>query len=276
MNPNKIIEQINSSDKLLFKLFKEPLNQELLEKLNKISVETHLIAITPRSGSSYFIDLLRKTNKMGEPGEYLNSNLVPDIINNLQVNNFYDFWVSLIKRKSCETGFGVKASFFQFEPLIETGLDELLFKNRKIILLQRKNIIKQAISLYLATQSNIFHTNIEHSKDKWAVLETIEYSNKDIQNWVKHIYNQELGWKKYLTNKSYLSLWYEDILNSPQDCVINTLSFLNLKPNEEDVNIKSIFKKLRNAKNQEFYEIFLSKKSNIDYLHKLTILDNRF
>jgi len=276
MSSNKVIENINSSDKLFYRLFKEPLNQGLFEKLNDVSVEMYLVAITPRSGSSYFIDLLGKTNKLGEPGEYLNANLAPDIINNLQVDNFSDYWLNLIKRKSCETYFGIKASFFQFEPLIETGLDEILFKNRKIILLQRKNIVKQAISLYLATKSDIFHTNIEHSKDKWTVLDKIEYSDIEIWEWLKHIYKQELGWKKYLLNKNHLSLWYEDILKDPKKCVTNTLTFLNVKYSEEDVSIKSIFKKLKNDKNQEFYEVFLSKKSNIDCLGKLNILENRF
>jgi LPS sulfotransferase NodH len=270
------MENIKKNSRSLFKLFKEPLNQERLERLDEISVETYLVAITPRSGSSYFIDLLDKTSKMGEPGEYLNPNLIPNIAEVLQANDFSDYWVKLINRKARESCLGVKASFFQFLPLIETEIDELLFNNSKMILLKRQNIVKQGISLYLATQSDIFHTNIEHSEEKWKLLKTIEYSDKQIQSWIEHIHIQELGWGKYLRNKDYLSLWYEDIVKDPKNCIINTLDFLNREYLDDDVVMTSIFKKLGNDKNQEFYEVFLSKKSNLEYLEKLNILEKRF
>lgn len=276
MDFNKMIENINKNPRPLFKLFKEPLNQELLEKLNEISVETYLVAISPRSGSSYFIDLLGKTSRLGEPGEYLNPNLIPDMAVSLQANNFSDCWVNLINRKAGETCFGVKASFFHFMPLIETGLDELLFNNSKIILLKRKNIVRQAISLYLATKSDIFHTNIKHSTEKWKVLEEIEYNDKYIRHCIEHIYHQELGWSEYLKNKIYLPLWYEDILEDPKKCVTKTLEYLEREYVDDDVIMNSIFKKLANDKNQGFYESFLSKNVNLDYLGKLNILEKRF
>lgn len=276
MDSNKNIENIKKNARPLFKLFKEPLNPELLEKLKEVSVETYLVAITPRSGSSYFIDLLGKTSKLGEPGEYLNPNLIPDIAQALQANNFSDYWVKLINRKASETCFGVKASFFQFIPLIETEIDELLFNNSKIVLLKRKNIVKQGISLYLATQSEIFHTNIEHSEEKWKLLNSLEYCDKQIQSWIEHIHIQELGWGKYLKNKNHLSLWYEDIVKNPKNCVTNTLTFLNREYVEDDVVMTSVFKKLGNDKNQEFYEVFLSKKSNLEYLENLNIMEKRF
>lgn len=266
MDVDNYINKINKSNRGLFKLFKQQLDSQLLLQLNEVSIQTYFVAMTPRSGSSYLMDLFQKTNKLAEPGEYLNPGFVPDIATSLQVNNLVDYWIKLIRRKGSENIFGVKVSYFHFIPLIETGLDELFFKNNKIILLQRKNIVEQAISLYLATQSNIFHTNIEHSEEKWKLLEEIKYSEQGIRDWIEHIHLQELGWEKYLVNKEYLPLWYEDILADPKMCVKKTLDFLALEYRDSNIYDDSIFKKISNDKNTQFYDDFINNKANIEYL----------
>lgn len=276
MNFEACLNKVNKSERDLFKLFKEDLNSQLLLQLNDISIPTYFVAMTPRSGSSYLMDLFLKTNKLAEPGEYLNPGFVPNIAMALQVNNLSDYWLELIKRKGSENLFGVKVSFFHFMPLIETGLDELFFENNKIIFLKRKNIVKQAISLYLATQSNIFHTNIEHSEEKWKHLDGIEYSDQGIRSWIEHIHLQELGWSKYLENKEYLPLWYEDILENPRTCVTESLEFLEQKYVVEDIHTESVFKKIGNDKNTQFYDAFLSEKSNIEYLIARNLSKERF
>lgn len=276
MDFEKNIVSVNNSHRELFKSFKETLTPSLLQQLNEVSIPTYFVAMTPRSGSSYLMDLFLKSNKLADPGEYLNPGFVPNIATALQVSNLADYWIKLIQKKGSETLFGVKVSFFHFVPLIETGLDEVLFQNNKIILLQRKNIVQQAISLYLATQSDIFHTNIEHSEEKWKLLDKIKYSDEGIKSWVEHIHHQELGWSKYLENKQYLSLWYEDILANPEMCVTKTLDFLGQDYSEQDICIESIFKKIANDKNAQFYDAFLSKKSNLEYLEACQLSNARF
>lgn len=232
--------------------------------------------MTPRSGSSYLMDLFCKTNRLAEPGEYLNPCFVPNIATALQVDNLSDYWLKLLQNKGRGGVFGIKASYFHLMPLIETGLDELLFQNNKIILLQRKNIVKQAISLYLATQSNIFHTNIEHSDEKWKVLNQLEYSDEGIRSWLEHIYQQEQGWSKYLKHKEYLSLSYEDILINPKNCVTKALNYLSIEFVDNNICGESIFKKLGNDKNRQFYDNFLNNKSNLEFLAEHGLGKERF
>lgn len=45
----------------------------------------YIIAMTPRSGSSYLCDVLSKTRRFGMPGEFLNEDFIPDIMKKLRV-----------------------------------------------------------------------------------------------------------------------------------------------------------------------------------------------
>ena len=273
---SRYINNIRKSNHNMFTLFEKSLTEDKLRELEKISTPTYLVAMTPRSGSSYFMDLLKKTEQLGDPGEYLNLSFIPNISTSLQVNNLSDYWIKLIERKKSTNIFGIKASFFHCHPLIETGLDELLFKDNKIIFLRRKNIVKQAVSLYLANTSNIFHTNISHSTDKWKQLDGVAYDNKLIRESIEHIYIQEKGWERYLINKEFLPLYYEDIVKAPNDCINNVLSFLNRSPVNEVIHTESIFKKIGNDKNEEFFQQFINEKSNVEYLSGLNLNEERF
>ena len=277
MNFEICINKIKNSNNPLFKLFHEDdIDRKKLQKIDSISIQTYLIAMTPRSGSSYFSDLLKNTNQLAEPGEYLNPGFIPDIANAVQANNLSDYWVNLIEKKGSKGIFGVKTSFFHFMPLIETGLDQLFFKENKIIFLRRKNIVKQAISLHLATQSDIFHTNISHSKDKWELLSNIPYDNNLIKNWIDHINFQEKGWDNYLAKKEFIKLYYEDIVENPKNCVNNVIKYLNRTSIDTSSQPESIFKKIGNDKNEEFFQQFINEKSNIEYLSELNLNEERF
>ncbi|NIV10795.1 MAG: hypothetical protein GWN62_05760, partial [Aliifodinibius sp.] len=61
--------------------------------------------------------------------------------------------------------------------------------------LTRRNLAAQAVSLYKATASNVFHTNIKHEREALHKLEMLEYDFKKIQRWYWHIALQEQGWK---------------------------------------------------------------------------------
>ena len=270
------INKVNQSERELFKLFKKQIDEEGLRKIHDVSIDTYFVAMAPRSGSSYFMDLLQQTNQLGYPEEYLNTGFVPNISIAVEADNFSDYWVNLVKKRAGKNIFGIKVSFFHLLPLIETGLDEILFNHNKIIFLKRQSLIKQAISLYLANESNVFHTNINHSKDKWDVLNNIPYNNELIKNCIKHISVQETGWVSYLKNKVHLSVCYEDIADSPVESINKVLSFLDKEEMNSTNSTNSIFKKISSDKNIDFYDKFLGKDSNIEYLNELNIDSSRF
>ena len=66
MNFDHYITKINTSNRPLFKSFTESINSEHLKRLNSISIKTYFVAMTPRSGSSYFVDLLKKNKPTRE------------------------------------------------------------------------------------------------------------------------------------------------------------------------------------------------------------------
>ncbi|MCK5355287.1 MAG: hypothetical protein KAJ63_09230, partial [Methyloprofundus sp.] len=73
-----------------------------------------------------------------------------------------------------------------------------------------------------------------------------------------------------------LPLWYEDILINPKNCVIKSLNFLTEELTDTDICSESIFKKIGNDKNKQFYDTFLSNKANLEYLAENGLGKERF
>ncbi|NIV10794.1 MAG: hypothetical protein GWN62_05755, partial [Aliifodinibius sp.] len=76
----------------------------------------YIVAMTPRSGSSYLCSVLEGTRRLGAPGEFLNREFIPNIVKKIPGRNASEYLLNVSKAKKTRNGvFGVKASWFQFE-----------------------------------------------------------------------------------------------------------------------------------------------------------------
>jgi len=270
MNTNNIKE--------LFK--KLNLNEEYSVTYNK----AYMIAMTPRCGSSYLTDLLTNLKNFGRPGEFLPYEHIKIALTNLKkecpsVQNHFS-WV--INQTTTNGIFGQKASYYQTAPFLEWNGENLfkyLFPNTKFIYMLRRNIIKQAISLYIATESHLFHTNIKHDEITLRKKELIKYSNEKILHWILHIYDQEIKWENYFSQENIIPLqfYYEDFIKSKELYLSKLLKFID--PNHNTVikqKPSSVFKPVVTNKNQEFYETFINNRDNLSKLNKLGLSNDRF
>ncbi len=242
--------------------------------------EAYLIAITPRSGSTMLCDLLTQTNLMGKPNEYLN----PDYIND-RINKYSDKKsLAEMFTKTIEYGmnnkkmFGIKASYYQVEPFIEKKIFNILLPNIKVINLFRRNILKQAISLYIAAETKFFHTG-DNEEKRSELLNNLKFDKNKIFNRISEIYQEELGWISYLDNNSYsyLKLFYEDNIKDMNKIIKMILLYNGI---EEEVALKTIikeskFKKISNTINDDFYKQYLSDLDIFNKTLKLGISKNR-
>lgn len=275
-----INQRISVSDKKVFQIFETPLitNNDLeTYRETENGKMAYLVAITPRSGSSFFCDLLEKTGFLGRPNEWLNPNLMPSMLSTRPATNVVQHLTNMRKFTSSPNGvFSIKASFFQFVPMIDSGLDQLIFDHFKIIKLFRKNLLQQAISLYIATETDVFHTNITHDQEKLSKVETFEYDDDKLKEWIKHIYRQELGWSRYLGAKQHLTIYYEDLIADLDGYIQKVSAYLGV-PLEKQINPdESVFKKLGFDRSESIYHQFLSKEANIEFLNSLKIHPERY
>jgi len=231
---------------------------ELLNKFEELPDprSSYVIAMTPRSGSSFFCDVLKKTKNFGNPDERLNQGFLPNILERIPGPNADIYLRNLLRFGRTRNGIsGLKTSWFQFENFTRAMAEPQAFTKLRFVYLYRRDLPQQAVSLYLATESNVFHTNIAHTEDELGKLQRLEYNYAAIDKWHEHILRQERGWKNYFDENGInpLSISYEDIVDD-LPCVLRRFArHVGVQPKNAVVPAEqSIFKKIGDARNYEW------------------------
>jgi LPS sulfotransferase NodH len=220
-------------------IFTNPaLDEQLLEQLNQ-AIEPRsrfIIAITPRSGSTYLCDAMKNTNRLGRPQELLGAISIANRIGkNIPGRTPEEYLRNGIKatRSPVNNVSGLKASWFQFEKFTQAMTDRSYLKGFKYIYLTRRDLAAQAVSLYKATASEVFHSNIDHSSEALQKLESLQYDYKQIKYWYDHILVQEKGWQRYFyENRIYpYCISYEDIEEDILTILKRMAFYVSVDPN---------------------------------------------
>jgi LPS sulfotransferase NodH len=249
-----------------------------------VPAKAYILCSLPRSGTYMFAGIM-KDMQLGDPYEAFNFGA------NRRYRPYYDvsdfctlIYRVLEKQTSPETGvFGVK--FFwehlerfyrianEIDGLSELNLDiketlELFFGSPHYIYLARRNLLKQAISLAKAIQSNHFQT-IDDSPDTVVEGKT-SYDANLISQALMRILSEALLWENFFRQFEInpYRFWYEDLANDREKSILGVLSFLN----EYSEKIPEPHtKKLSNKTNDDWYEHYLKENRwlNTCYIDKL-------
>jgi LPS sulfotransferase NodH len=190
------------------------------------------ILCTPRSGSSYISELLNNTG-IFPSFEYLFPHLSINLNKNpgpIRKTNAFGEWLRIYNDQiEFEKNIPpyLKVIHRQYLDLIKEDFNPLdLVHDLKLILLKRKNIYKQASSLYLAQEMNQYHVY-----SNWMMK---EFTNKTIDINIEKLtesYNKVLGfnctWNKFLKFDP-LVIHYEDIVNNTFKSIQDIMSYLNI------------------------------------------------
>lgn len=180
-----------------------------------------VILFTPRSGSTWLGKLLEETGVLGYPEEYLNPAMIADANRDLNAAGEYDFLCGCETSRTTDNGFfSMQATWGEIERLSEVDFFEF-FECAHYVWLRRRDIVNQAISLLVATETGTFHrrTSAEHAGDTaHMILERLsedEVASKLI-NWIAHIVSYEAMTEIQLVtrNISPYRLYYEDFEKS--------------------------------------------------------------
>ncbi len=218
------------------------------------------MAITPRSGSSYLCDVMTKIKLFGTPGEMLNQEFIPKIIQRIPARTPEEYIRNVVRSRKTKNGIsGLKASWFQFKGFSEIMNDCSYLSGFKYIYLTRRDLAAQAISLYKATETSVFHTNIKHSEEAMTKLQSLEYDYEKIKEWYVHIDRQEKGWQAYFyKNRIFpLCLNYEDVDDDLFGVIKRIATFVGVDPNNVKIPAEaSVFEKIRDQRNIEWAHRF--------------------
>lgn len=216
----------------------------------------YLVAMTPRSGSSYLCHVMEKTKRLGVPGEYLNKDFIPEILKTIPGRTSSEYFRNVEKEKKSQNGvYGLKASWFQFESFYRSLNDVSCLAKYRYIYLTRRNLAAQAVSLYKATETNIFHTNIKHDEGNRRALDKLEYDFVKINQWYEHIVMQERGWRNYFLEHKISPCYvtYEEIDEDIGSVVKRIAQFVGVNPDKVSLPAApSIFTKVSDARNLDW------------------------
>jgi LPS sulfotransferase NodH len=175
--------------------------------------KTYCILMTPRSGSTWLARRIAGFDVLSCPGEHFNAEMFGDTLKHNAGRDIYEvFDVIAAKNRTRQGLFGFEISYFDLEELeLEARLLDLMVGEKFFFYLNRRNFVAQAISLYAAVESNIFHRFQPESEPQKR--SDIPYDDDRIMFWVSHILQQEFGIHQWMTtnNVEPLRLHYEDL-----------------------------------------------------------------
>lgn len=226
----------------------------------------YVIAITPRSGSSHLCDVIKTSKYLGRPGEMLSREFIPNILKSVPARSADEYFAHVFRALQANAAggiSGIKCSWFQFREFRQAMAQPDAVDGLRYIYLTRRDLTAQAVSLYRATETKVFHTNIEHSAEALAQLDVLPYNYARIKYWREHIAQQEAGWQQYFVDKKIfpLHLHYEDI-EADAAAVVHRLATYIGRPraSREVAPEESVFRKLGNRTSVEWTARF-----NLEY-----------
>lgn len=215
----------------------------------------YLIAFTPRSGSSYLCDTLERCRTVGIPREILNKDLMPIVAEMIPGRDPHEYVTNVLRtRMSSEGVSGLKATWLQFAEFNSVIGNEDYWRDYRFIYLTRRDAAAQAVSLYKAVKSGVFHTNVTPNEEAVARLRNLDYSYNEIHAWYQHILEQERGWESYFTSRaiSPLRISYEDITIQLPQVINSIMSLLGVTMTAPLDAESSVFRKVGDSRNDEW------------------------
>lgn len=280
-----VSEQEGRSKAGFFSLFEDkPLSLDRMATLQRklAKRKPYIVFFTARSGSSYLADLLSKCYVAGRPGEFFNPSMLPRIVAAIEkrqpgsIGSVVDYMHWLLDHRSTRNGgFGLKATFPHYRPFVLTGLDRALFHDFSKFFLTRKNLVKQAVSLYVMTETKLSHRNKAVGAEVMEKVSQLSYDRERLRHWILHLWAQEESYRAYFKQlgQKVHPIDYQTFSEDPAGTVKMIAETAGIS---EPLQIQaSDFQKVRGSKNDVLAEEFMEDKSNLGFLKEHGIPKSR-
>jgi trehalose 2-sulfotransferase len=217
-------------------------------------LKNYLICFGERSGSTMLISLLRKTNVMGRPDEFINPRGVMQRYVGLCGARDIDGYFSYLRAQwSTSNGvFGMKTAFLDFAPVLNEDLVDYLLSPVHYIYLTRQDILRQAVSLALAKATGIWYASAkagppvattEPDLDEKLVLGMIDKLKRDRDNWERFFASR---------NVDPLRITYEELVQNPSDVIMSIASYVDVELDPAAIPVESEYRQQANTTNEKW------------------------
>ncbi len=169
-----------------------------------------MIAMTPRTGSTHLCAALAQTEGVAPPAEIFNPR--DWVVNAEMARRGTGLFADYIRSFNADSGpcFFFKTSWQDFTPFASAY--KQIFPNLRVIYLDRKDVIAQAVSLYRAAESGTWHVRRGEAlaAQKAGALDHLNFAHLD--TWLERIEAEKRGWKRFFAAEGIvpMRLFYED------------------------------------------------------------------
>ncbi|MFO7803951.1 MAG: Stf0 family sulfotransferase, partial [Desulfovermiculus sp.] len=117
--------------------------------------------------------------------------------------------------------FTCKAHWNQFQPFLKKGVLQEYFAGARFVLIRRRDLLSQAISYEIATQTGQWSSN-------WSKGREPEYSRQAITKKMQSIISQNANWRLFFARNAinWQEVVYEDMLANPEDTIQRAVDHL--------------------------------------------------
>jgi LPS sulfotransferase NodH len=213
-----------------------------------------LILSTPRSGSTFFCDVLNNSGEIGECAEWFNMRYMAAYAKmnkstNLDFQEYYNF---ISEKTIGDTGiFAVNMHIEQYITMLNNKFDVLSLNFDLVVYLYRKDKLSQAVSLSIAQITDQWSSSTLAAQDIKGKLNV-----NHITKALTHLVESEKIYAENLKKSTSMECCYEEFTDLNNTIHFSTL-FEHLKINPTNFIAKNNSKKQSNNYSQEIRNKYL-------------------
>jgi trehalose 2-sulfotransferase len=218
----------------------------------------YLICTTPRSGSTYFCDLLRSTGQPGNPHEYFSAWMMQRLGRPHRYGSVEEH-LALARSHGCTANGIYAVKIFRYNMTVLTPAAVMAaMGNPEIIFLERMDLLGQAISFTRSAVTRAFRAGETDAKEP-------VYDAALIRGYLELLIRDNAAWRLWFARQGItpLHVVYEELMADPQAVIDRLASDLGIS---EPVSIDPATLRVsvqRDALNAEWRARFLATEDRV-------------
>lgn len=229
--------------------------------------KTYGIYFTPRSGSSWLTDVIRRTGRLGKPEEWFNPSFLPRVAASVNADNLMNC-VKMLKRKQAPGGiFGFEVTYYQM--LASFGSEATFLSHfpprTKCFFLIRQDIVLQAVSLAKSVATSVYHSANSPTDAIEQADHEFQYDAEAIEHWLGHVLDQETRFERFFAANEIhpVRLSYEMMMAMGRDDLLRLFAEHLGEELGELEAFNERHRKIGTAKNDEFAARFAQENAKL-------------
>ncbi|MCE8015495.1 Stf0 sulfotransferase [Halomonas sp. MCCC 1A17488] len=221
----------------------------------KAPAKVLVIASTGRSGSHMLGHALHATNRFGFPLEYANPLNLQEWQRRLKIDDFQEVMEEIKQRRTSPNGvFGIKLHYPHIKQFGGFGNVVKCFPDAYYILLSRKDLLKQAVSLSIAIQTGVWISGQQ------AVSDDPQYDFGHIDKCLRETILNNSSWRYTLSANgcNYIEMDFDHVRHNLVQSINDIAGFMGVEIESVEIPREPVTKKQSDIRNAEWEKRFIS------------------